>query len=91
MKKIINFLLNVFEVPIVLPIMVIYQFYVVFMIVEDSNMGDLYEIETPEELEKHVKPHTDKFYAKYKYIMHGISLIVWLLLIKYIILQIYGV
>jgi hypothetical protein len=91
MKKILNFLLNIFELPIVLPIMVLYQLYVVIMIVRQSNQADLYEIDTPDGLESYVKPHTDNFFNKYKYFMYAFSIIFWLQLIKYIILQIYGI
>ena len=90
MRKIIDFLSVMFQLPM-LPIMVLYQLYVVIMIVRQSNQADLHEIETPEELEKHIKPHTDNFYNKYKYFMYAWSTIFWLQLIKYIILQSYGV
>lgn len=91
MKKILEVLQNIFQIPIVLPIMVLYQLYVVIMIVRQSNQADLYEIESPEELESHIKPHTDRFYQKYKYIMYIVSFVFWLQLIKYIIIQSYGI
>jgi hypothetical protein len=90
MRKILNFLLNVFELPIVFPIMTIYQLYVVFMIVKQSNQADLYGIDA-DELGKIIEPHTDNFFNKYKYFMYAFSIIFWLQLIKYIILQIYGI
>lgn len=85
MGKIFNFLLNIFEIPIVLPTMVIYQFYVINKIVNENYEQGLDEITTPDELEKVVRPYTDKFFLKYKVIMYSVSIIFWLQLIKYII------
>lgn len=84
MKKILYFLENIFELPVVFPIMIIYQLYVTYMIVKESNPADISN-KSEEELYEIVTSYSKPFYQKYKTFMYSISIIVWLLLIKFII------
>ena len=81
MRKVLDFLVNLFEFPIILPIMLIYSLYVTKKIVDESDPTDLMSIEDENELWSHIEPHLDAFYEKHKALLYGLSTIFWILLI----------
>ncbi len=59
-----------------------YQIYIVYQITKNNDMSVLSEIDSPEELQKHLKPHLDKFHQKYEIILNIFNIITWLTLLK---------
>jgi hypothetical protein len=80
-----EFLKRLFTLPIITPVILIYGMYVIIMIYKQSNETELMFIENEEDLMEYVKPHIDRFWEKYGHLLMATSILVWLLIIKYII------
>lgn len=69
------------------PIMIIiffYSLYVAYMIVKNSDPADLVNIDSAEDLDKHIEPHMVRFYEANKIWLHLINGICWFILLKLI-------
>lgn len=82
MLKILKF---IFELPLVIPVLFFYSFYVAYMMVKESEITDLMEIESEEDFDSVLRPFIDSFKEKYINLLYGLSTIVWLYIIKIIL------
>ncbi len=70
------------------PIMIIMFFhtlYVTYMIVKNTDPVDLTQVESGEELYKHIQPHSVRFYERNKIWLHLINIVCWIIFIKIIL------
>lgn len=82
MLKIVRF---IFELPLVKPIIFFYSIYATFMMVRESDITDLIEIETEEQFDSILNPLIDSFKEKYLSLLYGLNTIAWLYIIKIIL------
>ena len=80
MKK----LRKVYGLPISF-VLFIYQMYVMYMVVKNTNPVDLDEIESNEDLNKMLNPFVETFYNNNKILLHIFSIICWVLFLKAIL------
>lgn len=66
-------------------IMFIYSLYVTYMIVKNSDPADLVNIDSAEDLDKHLEPHMIRFYETNKIWLHLINGICWVIFLKLIL------
>lgn len=66
-------------------VLFIYQIYVMYMVIKNTNPIDLDEIESNEELDKHLNPFVQEFYNTNKILLHTFSIICWVLFLKAIL------
>jgi hypothetical protein len=84
MRKLLELLIFIFELPIVSPVMLVYSLYVTKKIVEESDPTELMSLEDENELWSHIGPHLDSFYLKYQSLMYGVTTVFWILLYYFI-------
>lgn len=65
-------------------IMFIYSLYVTYMIVKNSDLADLVNIDSAEDFDKHLEPHMVRFYETNKIWLHLINGVCWFILLKLI-------
>lgn len=85
----IKFIRFIFEMPFVKPVIFFYSIYATFMMVRESDITDLIEIETEEQFDSVLNPIIDGFKQKYLSILYGLNTIVWLFIIKKILIWIH--
>lgn len=56
-----------------------------YMIIKETNPMDLDEIETNEDLEKHLNPFVENFYTNNKIFLHIFAIISWLTFLKMVL------
>lgn len=66
-------------------ILFIYQIYVMYMIIQNTNPADLDDMESNEELDKHLNPFLEEFYNTNKIFLHIFSISCWVLFLKAIL------
>jgi hypothetical protein len=69
----------------ILPIFIFHMIYVIWSIVQNTDLVDLDKIKTEKDLDKHVRPHVESFYERYKIPLHILNAILWYVFIKYFI------
>jgi hypothetical protein len=80
--------MRLLKLILVFPIMIIIFFhslYVTYMIVKNTDLVDLAQIESEEELNKHIQPHSVMFYERNKIWLHLINIACWIIFIKIIL------
>lgn len=66
-------------------VLFIYQIYVMYMVIQNTNPADLDEIESKEDLNKMLNPFVETFYNNNKTLLHIFSIICWVLFLKAIL------
>jgi len=66
-------------------VLFIYQIYVMYMVIQNTNPADLDEIESNEDLNKMLNPFVETFYNNNKTLLHIFSIICWALFLKAIL------
>jgi len=66
-------------------VLFIYQIYVMYMVIRNTNPVDLDEIESNEDLNKKLNPFVETFYNNNKTLLHIFSIICWVLFLKAIL------
>jgi hypothetical protein len=66
-------------------VLFIYQIYVMYMVIRNTNPVDLDEIESNEDLNKMLNPFVETFYNNNKTLLHIFSIICWVLFLKAIL------
>lgn len=82
----IKFFKFIFELPVVIPVLFIYTLYATYMVVKQSDIDALMEIETEEQFDTMMKPILESFKSKYINLLYAVSTIAWLYIIKTILL-----
>jgi hypothetical protein len=80
--KITKFLKGIYNLPIITPILFLYQLYLVKRISEDTDPSDLIEITDPDHLQDVLEPYCKIFMEKYSLLFNIISIFVWIKIIK---------
>jgi len=83
MRKLLEILMFIFELPIVSPVMLVYSLYVTKKIVEESDPTEIISLDE-DELWSHIELHLNSFYDNYKSLMYTLTTIFWFIILKYL-------
>jgi hypothetical protein len=87
--KIINFLKSIYHIPVITPILFVYQLYLIKKISENTDPSDMIEITNSEQLQDILEPYCKVFMEKYSLLFNTISIFVWVKIIKILVIYIY--
>lgn len=77
LKKSFEFIKTVFELPIYIPIKLIYLNVIIYLIVQNNDIEDLDQINTEEELLVILDPHNKFFEYYFRPPLYVVSFIAW--------------
>jgi hypothetical protein len=80
--KIVKFLKSIYYIPVITPILFVYQLYLIKKISENTDPSDMVEITNAEQLQDILEPYCKVFMEKYSLLFNTISIFVWIKIIK---------